>query len=260
MHSNLPKESPDRRVRESDTSLLSESSLYVISDLLVRRRRGNSQFDLEVPSLTIDRGSFNIIIGPNGSGKSTFMDALGLALSPLRAGRFDLRVSERVTFALTNLSPARKAWIRRNHLGYILQDGGLLPFLSVSQNINLPALISSQTTENSFRDELIDRLKIRPHLHKKPSVLSSGERQRVAIVRALATVPTVVLADEPTGSIDRQSALSIRETLVALAREVGTTIIVITHDAPLFKEQSDYVFRLEPVGDERRPGSRLIHG
>ena len=190
-------------------------------------------FRLIVPDLTIAPGEQVAVTGVSGSGKSTLLDMLGLVLSPSGSGAF--------TFAPPGVAAADIAacWqddrhdamaaLRRDHVGYILQTGALLPFLSVRENVSLSCRIRGEA-EPGVVEHLTERLGIARHLAKMPSALSIGERQRVAIARALAHRPAVIIADEPTASLDPETSGVIMDLFLDIAAERGTTLIVSSHD------------------------------
>ena len=125
--------------------------------------------------------------------------------------------------------------LRSRHIGYVLQNGGLLPYLTVRDNINLSRLLLHMPLED-YADRLADKLKIAGQLEKLPAMLSVGQRQRAAIARALAHQPPVLIADEPTAAIDPINAERIVRLLVGLVEEMGVTLIVATHAHDLFKD------------------------
>ncbi|MFO1491149.1 MAG: ABC transporter ATP-binding protein [Kiritimatiellia bacterium] len=215
----------------------------VLRDVLKRREKGGNLFELRVPSLTVMAGEFVAVVGESGCGKSTLLDMLGLVLGPTSAATFHLclpgggRVHD-----IPALPPRRLAEVRQRDLGYVLQNGGLLPFLSVRDNILLPCRINGQRGAEEHVAELARRLKIENQMAKKPAFLSGGQRQRVAIARALAHRPPVVLADEPTAAVDRLTAREIRDTFRQLTRQMGVTLLMVTHDLSLVEDSVDRVF------------------
>ncbi|MDP6636197.1 MAG: ABC transporter ATP-binding protein [Phycisphaerae bacterium] len=180
-------------------------------------------------SLTIPAGQAVAIVGPSGSGKSTLLNLIG-ALDRPTSGTVRLGGRD-----LTTLKAAQLAEIRRSRIGFVFQQHHLLPQCTVLENVLLPALASGSVgADSSGRAvELLKRVALADRADDKPPLLSGGERQRVALARALINAPSLLLADEPTGSLDRQTSESLIELLVELNRSEGTTLIVVTHSSDL---------------------------
>jgi putative ABC transport system ATP-binding protein len=137
------------------------------------------------------------------------------------------------------------ASIRQADIGYVLQTGGLLPYLSVRDNILLPCQLNGFKGQEAGIQTLVERLGIADQLTKKPQHLSGGQRQRVAIARALAHRPPLVLADEPTAAVDKPTALEIRNAFRELTLYMGVTLCMVTHDRTLVDETADRTFTFE---------------
>ncbi|MBW1711705.1 MAG: ABC transporter ATP-binding protein [Deltaproteobacteria bacterium] len=194
---------------------------------------GSGGFVLTIPELSICQGEKVALVGNSGCGKSTVLDMLAMILRPDATATF--------TFSPEQGHPldVAAAWRRKDldslakarmlHLGYVLQTGGLFPFLSVGDNIGLSRRVLGLPVEKDVPD-LAGRLGIGGHLDKLPGQLSVGERQRVAIARAMAHQPAVVIADEPTASLDPINAEAIMALFSSLTDEYGVTLIVATHD------------------------------
>jgi len=226
--------------------------LVTLVNAVKTREKGGAAFTLEVPRFEVERGEFIGIIGPSGCGKSTFLDLLGLVLRCDSAERFLFKSGERAT-DLFRLGDGELASIRRRHIGYILQSGGLLPFLDVRDNILLTAALArTPAPERSYR-ELVERLGIASQAGKKPQFLSGGQRQRVAIARAMIHRPALILADEPTASVDHPTAMEIVDTFFRVAKDDGRTVVMVTHDTETARRYSDriYSFRVEKRGSDR---------
>jgi ABC-type lipoprotein export system ATPase subunit len=180
-------------------------------------------------SLSVSAGQAMAIVGPSGSGKSTLLNLIG-ALDRPTAGTVRLDGRD-----LTTLSPTELAEIRRSRIGFVFQQHHLLPQCTVLENVLLPALASGPVgAELSNRAvELLGRVALADRADDRPPLLSGGERQRVALARALINAPSLLLADEPTGSLDRQTSESLIELLAELNRSEGTTLIVVTHSPDL---------------------------
>jgi putative ABC transport system ATP-binding protein len=177
-------------------------------------------------SLTIDRGDFVALMGPSGSGKTTLLNLLGGLDSPTSG---DVVVCGQ---NLAGLSSRQLARWRCDHVTYIFQAYNLLPVLTAYQNVELP-LTLLPLSRRERREHVVKALEIvglADRMNHRPDELSGGQEQRVAIARALASDPEILLADEPTGDLDAHSAEEIMALLIALNREYGKTIIVVTHD------------------------------
>lgn len=221
-----------------------------------RRAQGGSVFDLRIPDLQIPAGALVAVVGDSGCGKSTLLDMLALVMQPTAADLFELRFDQGSdpvdAWALwTADAEADLAALRRDHLGYILQTGGLLPFLNVADNILLPARVKGLPDVSAVMESIAGRIGLAGCLDRMPDSLSIGQRQRVAILRALLHEPRLVLADEPTAAVDKARATGIMADLHALSRERGVSVVVVTHDLGLVREIADhtYSFRMEQVSD-----------
>jgi len=179
-------------------------------------------------SLALETGEAVAIVGPSGSGKSTLLNILGTLEPPTSgclfiAGRNPLTLGEKDLAAFRNRS-----------VGFVFQDHHLLPQCSVLENVLIPVLPGGGPMDGEARARrLLERVGLADRLDHLPAELSGGERQRVAIARALMNGPAVVLADEPTGNLDRRSAERIAELLLELRRGEQTTLVVVTHSAAL---------------------------
>lgn len=226
--------------------------VYQLKNVAVERSKGGASFRLSIPEFHVPRGSFTAIIGQSGCGKSTLLDILGLVLSPSSSDTFNLISRYGESFEIAGKSAVELARIRRQHLGYILQSGGLMPFLSVAGNILLARMLNpASATDPEKTEDLVFRLGLEDHLKKKPSQLSGGQRQRAAIARAVAQNPEIILADEPTGSVDKYTAAKIRDLLLQCAREQDIAVLIVTHDESLVSGIADatYSFELAQRGD-----------
>lgn len=179
-------------------------------------------------SLTVERGEYLSIMGPSGSGKSTLLHIIGLLDQPT-AGRYWLAGRD-----VTGLSDQERALIRREQIGFVFQLFHLVPRLTAAQNIELPLTLDGLPPE-SRRDRvqaILAAYGLAARARHLPNQLSGGERQRVAIARAAVTRPEILLADEPTGNLDRASGREVIELLERLNHE-GLTLILVTHDPEL---------------------------
>ena len=197
----------------------------------VHFRYGDAGFALRVPELRVAAGEALAIVGPSGAGKTTLLHVLAGILLP-ESGR--VRVGEREISALDE--HARRAF-RVVHMGLVFQEFELLEYLTVLDNVLLPYRIHpALRLDKSARERaagLAQRLGIEDKLARRPRQLSQGERQRVAVCRALVTGPEVLLADEPTGNLDPDNKERVLDTLIELAGDAGASVLVATHDQEL---------------------------
>jgi lipoprotein-releasing system ATP-binding protein len=179
--------------------------------------------------LRLDRGASLAVTGPSGSGKSTLLHILGTLDQPT-TGR--VRLDEQDPFALTE---PELAHFRNRKIGFVFQDHHLLPQCSVLENVLIPTLVSDGTAKQTedWAKTLLDRVGLSARLTHRPAELSGGERQRVAVARALVLKPTLLLADEPTGNLDRATAKAIGELLLEMHKAEQTMLAVVTHSAEL---------------------------
>lgn len=210
--------------------------LCIIEDLTKRRAREQG-YVLHIRSLHVRAGDRLALTGPSGCGKSTALDILGLALRPdtVRTFRFLPQHAEAVDIPALWRRNALDvmAGLRLRHMGYILQTGGLLPFLSVAENMTLTARMNGMPPAEALdtAQGLAVRLGIAHLLKAMPATLSVGERQRVAIVRALVSRPVAILADEPTAALDPLHAGRVMEAFLRTVDDLGGALIMVTHDA-----------------------------
>src|SRR5688572_24646876 len=180
--------------------------------------------------LELARGDALAVMGPSGSGKSTLLHMLGTLDQPT-AGNITLEGTD--PFAL----PERDlAAFRNRRIGFVFQDHHLLPQCSVLENVLVPTLVSRGTQPHeteAYARQLLDRVGLGGRLDHRPAELSGGERQRVAVARALVLKPVLLLADEPTGNLDRKNAQAVGELLLELHRQEDTILVVVTHSAEL---------------------------
>jgi putative ABC transport system ATP-binding protein len=209
------------------------TAVYLMHDVIKVREAKGVAFQLRVPSLRIDQGEQIALIGESGSGKSTLLDMLAFILQPSAAGAFRFRPGDDeypvdVEDCWQNKKLNRLGDLRKRHIGYVMQTGGLLPYLTVRQNIGLSRNVLGLKRDGTV-GHLAEALRINNQLKKLPADLSTGERQRVAIARALAHRPAIVIADEPTASLDPYAAENVMSLFLAVAKEFNSTVILATH-------------------------------
>ena len=209
------------------------TAIYLLHDVVRNREAKGVAFRLRVPSLRIDRGEKIALIGESGSGKSTLLDMLAFIMQPSTVGAFRFRpedgkdpIDVDACWQKDNLNLLGD--MRKRHIGYVMQTGGLLPYLSVRENINLSRSVLGQRRDGTV-EHLAEGLGIANQLNKLPDALSTGERQRVAIGRALAHRPAIVIADEPTASLDPYAAENVMSLFLGLAEEFNSTVILASH-------------------------------
>ena len=201
---------------------------------------GNKEIEaLKETNFKIEEGQFIAIIGPSGSGKSTFLTLAGGLQTPSK-GQIIINGK-----GYTNLSEKERAKLRFNDIGFVLQASNLVPFLTAKQQLELVDRINKkrkQTLQNQkslFKELGIDHLE-----NKLPKDLSGGERQRLAIARALYNNPAIILADEPTASLDSDRAFEVVDLLLKECKEKNKSIIMVTHDNRMI-EKCDHVYRMK---------------
>ncbi len=189
---------------------------YKTNDVEVRALDGVS-FDVE-------KGEFISIIGASGSGKSTLLHLLG-GLDYPTSGK--VIIDDTYIYALKD---DERTIFRRRNIGFVFQAYNLLPMLNVYENIIIPFGLDGDKVDKKYVDSVIDILEISDQKYKMPNELSGGQQQRVAIARALVTKPSLILADEPTGNLDSKSSSQVVYLLKKINKELGNTILMITHD------------------------------
>ncbi|MET1756563.1 ABC transporter ATP-binding protein [Novosphingobium sp. RD2P27] len=217
------------------------SSPVVVLDRLTRSfEQGGVRIDvLRGASLAIGPGEIVALLGPSGSGKSTMLQAIGLL-----EGGFGGRI-EIAGIDASRLGKDERAAVRRDHIGFIYQFHHLLPDFSAMENVVLPQLVANRTHEEARvrARELLGALGLEHRLEHRPSQLSGGEQQRVAVARALANKPQLVLADEPTGNLDEATADRVLGQFLHLVRGEGSSALVATHNERLARAM-DRVVRI----------------
>ena len=201
---------------------------------------GNNEIEaLKETNFKIEEGQFIAIIGPSGSGKSTFLTLAGGLQTPSK-GQIIINGKD-----YTNLSEKERAKLRFNDIGFVLQASNLVPFLTAKQQLELVDRINKKNKQTiQDKHSLFKELGIEHLENKLPKDLSGGERQRLAIARALYNDPAIILADEPTASLDSDRAFEVVELLSKECREKNKSIIMVTHDNRMI-EKCNHVYRMK---------------
>jgi lipoprotein-releasing system ATP-binding protein len=196
--------------------------------------RGEPLVVLRGVSLELAAGENVAIVGPSGSGKSTLLNVIGTLDAPT-SGRITLDGEDPA-----GLDEPALARFRNRNIGFVFQDHHLLPQCSVLENVLVPTIAAGPTSRETLQraEKLLERVGLTERLEHRPAELSGGERQRVALARALVNRPLLVLADEPTGNLDRTTAQRVAELLLDLQQQEGTMLILVTHSLPLAERMS----------------------
>ena len=179
---------------------------------------------LDGVSLTVEGGSSVAITGPSGCGKSTLLGILGGLAVPSSGV---VRIGGHV---LSSLPERRRSSFRRTHVGFVYQSDNLLPFLTVIENVGLQLALTGASVAADRPLDLLDKLGLADVADRLPDHLSGGQRQRAAVARAVVHRPQVILADEPTGALDAANAAGVLDLLLEARREIGATLVMVTHD------------------------------
>ena len=211
---------------------------------MIQARGIRKRFDkleiLKGIDLTIDAGEIVAIVGPSGAGKTTLLQIIGTLDKP-----------DSGTLLIEGIEPFRlnekqMADFRNRHIGFVFQFHQLLPEFTALENVMIPALIARQPTSAAEKraKELLDFLKLSDRMTHKPTELSGGEKQRVAVARALVNRPSVILADAPSGSLDTQNKEELHALFFDLRNEMGQTFVIVTHDEQL-ATQADRIIHMK---------------
>ena len=207
-------------------------------------------------NVTVDlyRGEFTAIMGPSGSGKSTLMHC---------AAALDSATSGSVFIGDTDLSKLKDkelTRLRRDQIGFVFQSFNLVPTLTAEENILLPLSIAGRKPDRAWYDTVIETIGLGPRLRHRPNELSGGQQQRVAVARALASRPSIVFADEPTGNLDSRSGAEVLSLLRRSVDEFGQTVVMVTHDpvAAAFTDRIIFLADGKVVDEVRQPDREQV--
>jgi putative ABC transport system ATP-binding protein len=211
---------------------------------------------LDGVSLTIQRGTFTAVMGPSGSGKSTLMHVLA-GLDGIDGGQVRLGETD-----VSTLSERERTLLRRDRIGFVFQSFNLVPALTAAENITLPLALAGRRPDPTWIDELVATLGLADRLRHRPSELSGGQQQRVAVARALVSRPEIVFADEPTGNLDSRASTALLEFLQHATRDLGQTIVMVTHDATAaaYADRAAFLADGRVVDELDRPTAPAILG
>ncbi len=211
------------------------AGIFKISGMAKRWEDANRIVDVELVRLSLRSDQCKALVGPSGCGKSTILDMIALALTPDSLASYDLQMdggAEDICSLVMSGAQEPLARLRARNFGYVIQTGALLPFLTVRENIELPQRLARRRVGNRFGG-ILEKLGIAETLSAYPSQLSVGQRQRVAVARALSHSPDVVLLDEPTAALDPATAEEVLSACLGFANEIGAGMLIVTHDHAL---------------------------
>ncbi len=212
----LSPPTPATTIRRSAACAVEATKTYGARDSIVHAIDG--------VSIAFEPGRFTAMMGPSGSGKSTLLHCLA-GLDTLTSG--SVRIGD---VDLADLSDRELTLLRRDSIGFVFQSFNLIPTLNALENITLPMALARRKPDQDWLDHVIDTVGLRTRLAHRPSELSGGQQQRVAVARALASRPEIIFADEPTGNLDSSAGAEILTFLRNAVRELGQTVVMVTHD------------------------------
>ena len=209
---------------------------------------------LDGVTVDFETGRFTAIMGPSGSGKSTLMHALA-GLDDLTAGSVWIGDTD-----LGTLNDRKLTQLRRDRVGFVFQSFNLIPTLTAAENIVLPMRLAGRRPDRAWVDEVVATVGLGRRLTHRPSELSGGQQQRVAVARALASRPEIVFADEPTGNLDSRTGAEILSFMRQAVRELGQTIVMVTHDpvAASYADRAIFLADGRVVGELHDPTSDSV--
>ena len=216
-------------MENGELRMANEKNSIKIENLVKSFGKGDSRVDvIDGASFSLNKGEFVALVAPSGAGKTTLLMMLGCVLEPT-SGK--ITIGDEVVYE-NRWKVKDDRELRREKIGFIFQAHYLIPFLNIEENISLLPYQNGEKAKivKPRVKEILNYLDMEDKLHSMPSELSGGQNQRIAIARALANKPDIILADEPTAALDRQRAISVVEMLKKITREQNVTIIMVTHD------------------------------
>ncbi len=217
-------------------------------------RGDNEVRALDSVDVTFAASQFTAIMGPSGSGKSTLMHCVA-GLDTLTSGQVYIGETD-----LSSLNDRQLTQLRRDRVGFIFQAFNLVPTLTAIENITLPLTLAGRKPDREWLQSVIDTVGLGGRLRHRPSELSGGQQQRVAVARALASRPEIIFADEPTGNLDSHTGAEILSFMRRAVREMGQTIVMVTHDpvAASYADRALFLADGRIVDDMTNPTSDLV--
>jgi putative ABC transport system ATP-binding protein len=228
MSSLMTESTPTQPQSTAAARAVHASKVYGKGDTAVRA--------LDDVTIDFDAGRFTAIMGPSGSGKSTLMHCIA-GLDTLTSGSVFIGDTD-----LSKLNDKALTVLRRDEVGFIFQAYNLVPTLSAEENILLPSSLGKQPIDRAWFDQVVQTVGLGDRLRHRPSELSGGQQQRVAVARALASKPSIIFADEPTGNLDSRAGAEILSFMRRAVRELGQTIVMVTHDPVAASYASRVIF------------------
>jgi putative ABC transport system ATP-binding protein len=225
----------------SSSSLRTRAAARAVHASKVYGKGDTAVTALDDVSVDFEAGRFTAIMGPSGSGKSTLMHCIA-GLDSLTSGTVLIGDTD-----LSKLDDKRLTILRRDEVGFIFQAFNLVPTLTAIENILLPSSLGKREVDKAWLDQVVATVGLGDRLHHRPSELSGGQQQRVAVARALASRPSIIFADEPTGNLDSHAGAEILAFMRSAVRDLGQTIVMVTHDPVAASYASRVVF----LGDGR---------
>lgn len=219
--------------------MANESSILEVSNLSKTFRSGSREVHvLEDINFSVKEGASVAVVGPSGSGKTTL---LGLCAGLDRPTEGSITLNH---ILLDRLSEDEMAQLRNQYVGFVFQNFQLIQTLTALENVMIPLELRGVKNASNRSSELLERVGLGERMHHYPSQLSGGEQQRVAIARAFSNEPKVLFADEPTGNLDEETGQSVEDLLFEINQELGTTLILVTHDLEL-AEKTEKIIQLK---------------
>lgn len=209
--------------------------------MTITRQTGTAKFQVCLPSLSLPEGNIMVIQGDSGCGKSTILEMIGLILQPDHINGYQISIADQqidIAQLIKQNNQPKLAQFRARYLGFIPQTGGLLPFLSIKDNLSLPLQLLGKKADKLRLQQLAEQLDIAHLLLKYPKQLSIGERQRASFIRAIMHKPLLLLADEPTSALDPYNADRLFKQIIEQAQLDNIATLIVTHEQRLAKQEN----------------------